>query len=71
MAYGSCQARGRIRAAGAGLHHSWILKSMSKARNQTCILMDTSQVHNLLSHNRKSQDFFSNRRNIKHFLKGI
>ena len=31
------------------LHHSsrqrWILKSLSKARNQTCILMDASQIY--------------------------
>ena len=31
------------------LHHSsqqhWILNPLSKARNQTCILMGTSQVH--------------------------
>ena len=40
------------------LHHSsrqcWILKPLSKARDQTCILMDASQVHNLLSHNGNS-----------------
>jgi len=29
----------------------WILNPLSKARNQTCILMDTSWVLNLLSHN--------------------
>ena len=37
------------------LHHRskqcWILNPLSKARDQTCILMDTSQVQNLLSHN--------------------
>ena len=37
-----------------GLHCSlrqyWILNLLSKARNQTCILMDTSQVLNPLSH---------------------
>ena len=57
-------ARGWIRAAPAGLHHShsmpdqshvwdlhlssqqcWILNPLSKARSQTCILMDTSQIH--------------------------
>ena len=31
------------------VHHSswqcWILKPLSEARDQTCILMDTSQVH--------------------------
>ena len=36
------------------LHHSfwqcWILSSLSKARGQTCILMDSSWVLNLLSH---------------------
>jgi len=64
MAYGSSQARGRIGAVAAGLHHShnnagssricdlyqrsgqhWILNPLSDARDQTCVLMDTSQVH--------------------------
>ena len=41
------------------LHHSswqhWILNPLSEARDQTHILMDTSQVSNLLSHNGNSQ----------------
>ena len=40
------------------LHHSsrkhQILNSLSEARAQTHIVMDTGQVHNLLSHNRNS-----------------
>ena len=32
------------------LQQPWILNPLSKARGQTQILMDTSQVHNLLSH---------------------
>ena len=40
------------------LHHSsrqcWIPNPLSKARNQTCILMDTSQIH-FLSHDANSQ----------------
>ena len=32
----------------------WILNPLREARDQTHILMDTSQVRNLLSHNRKS-----------------
>ena len=40
------------------LHHSspqgQILNPMSEARDQTYILMDTSQVHKLLNHNRNS-----------------
>ena len=40
------------------LHHSswqpWILNPLSDARNQTHILVDTSQFHNLLSHDRNS-----------------
>ena len=62
-AYGSSQARGRIGAIAAGLHHScsnadlshvcdlhsssWqhqILNPLSKAGDQTCILMDPSRV---------------------------
>ena len=38
------------------LHHSshqhWILNPLSKARDRTHLLMNTSRVHNLLSHNR-------------------
>jgi len=41
------------------LHHSsrkcWILNPLSEARDRICILIDTSQVHNLLSHNGNSQ----------------
>ena len=43
------------------LHHSWqqhqILNPLSGVGDRTDILMDTSQVHNLLSHNRNSQKF--------------
>ena len=49
LTYGSSQARGRIRAAAAGLHHSsqqrQILNPLSEARDQICILMDTSWIH--------------------------
>ena len=42
------------------LHHSsrqhWILNPLSKARNGTHVLMDTSWVHNLLSHNENSKN---------------
>ena len=41
-AYGSSQARGRIRAVADGLY--WILNPLSEARDQTHNLMDTSQV---------------------------
>ena len=41
------------------LHHSsrqqWIINPLSGDRDQTRILMDTSQVHNLLNHNGNSQ----------------
>ena len=56
----SFQARGHIRATAAGPYHSnrnagsklchnssqpcWILNPLSKVRDQTCILMDTSHV---------------------------
>ena len=47
-AYGSSQARGHIGAVAAGLHHSsWqhqILDPLSKARDGTHILLDTSQI---------------------------
>ena len=45
------------------LHHSsWqrcILNSLSEARDQTRILMDSSQVHNQLSHNGNSNNSLS------------
>ena len=48
-AYGSSQASGQIRAVATGLHHSLrqclILNPLSKARDRTHILMDTSRVH--------------------------
>ena len=48
MAYGSFQARGQIGAVAAGLHHSsqqcQILNPLSEARDQACVLMDTSQI---------------------------
>ena len=41
------------------LHHSlqklWILNPLSKARDQTHILMDSSRVHNPLSHSGNSR----------------
>ena len=37
----------------------WILHPMSKARDPTHILTDTSQVLNLLSHNGTSSEFFT------------
>ena len=41
------------------LHHSswqrWILNPLSRARDQTYVLMDASRVHNLLSHNGNSK----------------
>ena len=45
------------------LHHSsqqcQILNPLSEARDRTCVLMDTSQVCNLLSHNRNSLILFN------------
>ena len=69
VAYGSSQARGQIGASAAGLHHSHIcdvhhssrqhrmLNPLSEARDWIHILMDTSHIHNPLSHNRNSQKF--------------
>ena len=49
VAYGGSQARGRIRAVSAGLHHSsqqrWILNPLSEARDWTCIPRYASQIH--------------------------
>ena len=65
-AYGSSQARGQIEASAAGLQHSHNnprsspslqhtpqLKAISDPQptDRTGILMDTSEVHNLLRHN--------------------
>ena len=36
-----------------------VLNPMDEARNQTCILMDTSQVCKVLSHNRNSNIFLN------------
>ena len=36
------------------LQQQWILNPLSEAKDLTCILMDTSQILNLLSHNRNS-----------------
>ena len=45
------------------LYHSswpcWILNPLNEARDQTLILMDTSWVLNLLSHNRNSPNFLN------------
>ena len=40
------------------LWQHWILNPLSKARDQTCILMNTSQVLNPLSNNRNCQDTY-------------
>ena len=45
------------------LHHNswqmWFLNPLRKARDQTCVFVDTSQVCNPLSHNRNSLTPFS------------
>ena len=47
--YGSSLARGCIRTVAASLHHSsqqcMILNPLSGARDWTCVLKDTSQIH--------------------------
>ena len=54
VAYGGSQARSQIWAVAAGPHHSHsntgskpclILNLLSEARDLTCVLMDTGQVH--------------------------
>ena len=40
------------------LWQRWILKPLSETRDWTCILMDTSQVLNLMSHNGNSAHHF-------------
>ena len=46
------------------LHHSsrqhQILKPLSEARDGTCILMETTRVHNLLSNNKNFSTMMSN-----------
>ena len=53
-AYGSSQARSRIRAAAAVLHHSsqqpWILNPLREARGRILTVMDASWVRNPMSH---------------------
>ena len=48
VAYGGSQARGQIGAVADGLHHSSgqcrILNPLKEARDQTCVLMDASQI---------------------------
>ena len=72
--YRSSWARGQIGAAAASLRHSnsndticdlwhssqqcWILNPLKKTRDQICIIIDTSQVLNLLSHNGNSSFSF-------------
>ena len=62
MAYRNSQARGQMGVAAAGLHHSHSntgsFNPLREARDQICILMDTSRVHKLLSHNRNSEISF-------------
>ena len=61
-AHGNSQARDRTVAVDANLHHSsqqhQILNPLSEARDQTCILRDTSWVHSLMSHHGNSLDNF-------------
>ena len=49
VTYGRSHARGWIRASPSSLCHSswqqWILNSLSEARDQTCIFMNTCRVH--------------------------
>ena len=45
IAYGGSQARGRIRAAATSSQQHQILNPLSKARDKTRVLMDTSWVH--------------------------
>ena len=58
-AHGSSWARGQIETAAASLHDSHrnarSFNPLSKARNQTRILMDSSQVLNTLSYNGNSR----------------
>ena len=59
MVYGSSQSRSQIGGAAAGLYHisqqHQIFSPLSEAKDITNIFMYTSQVFNLLSHNRNSE----------------
>ena len=61
-AHRDSQARGWIGALAASQHHSsrqrQILHPLSKVRDRTGIVMDTSQVRQPLSHNRNSKGIF-------------
>ena len=48
-----------VRNLPYGSWQHWILNPLSKARNPTHILMDTRQVHKLLSHNGNSRTWGS------------
>ena len=65
-AYGGSQTQGQIGAVAPGLrHNSWqcrILNLLSKARDQTHVLMDTSQVRYWENGNSRPQFI------LKHFL---
>ena len=57
VAYGSSQARGWISCSCRPVpkpQQRQIFNPLSKARDQTCVLQDTSQILNRLSHNRNS-----------------
>ena len=64
-AYESSQARDRIRATDGSLHHSsqqhQITDPLSKARDQTCILMGPSQICFLYATTRTSFMIFMER----------
>ena len=51
LTYKSFQARGRIRIRVAFTTYTQLMALLCEARDLTFILMDTSQVHNMLSHN--------------------
>ena len=83
VAFGGSQARPRIRAEAAGLHHSnarskpslwqhWILNPLSEARDRTYVLIDASQMCFLPNHDRNSYSILKGSCAIdKHKYKGF
>ena len=74
-AYASFQARCRIRATAAGLHHSsWqcqIPNPLSEARDGTCVLTDTSQIHFCCTATGTLEEYFHEHEKGEDFINSV